>query len=416
MATKFQVDRECARKNQERGVNTKGKTSCSQFCRNIGTSTLLSGGANWNMIRDSLVREYVKRNDMPTIVLTVVKDWTNVLEEIKHEKMIHGYMVSDSTHLNYHVFCGMRREQILQVIELTADEVRITRKDQVMNYAKAFMTILQSVYRLSLPAMLHLAKESDERICEIGRSKRVPEHVLDSFKSSREAGDMFRRLLEKLEVVFESVTDRSCSSHYSLLSGAMAKVPFMVFYQSSSCQPVMNRFLRLELENMQKHYGKFRVILDDTYFCSERDELLEYLMKQKRLCQMELVVCSINAPDMLKNDSNLEGFESVAVFPHQLDATTERITAMFKTYRHYETVVAVQKPGTFVLPHRASVQYTMQVSDRLKVRGQDLRPDPVKLFGGDFQVAIKQGMYTDKIELVSLDKFLKAEKTKGAKR
>ena len=416
MATKFQVDRECTRKNQARGVNTKGKTSCSQFCRNLGMSALISGGADWNIIRNRLVREYAKRNDMPTVVLTVVKDWPKALEEIKNEGLIHGYMVSDPMHLNYHVFCGMSREQILQVLELAADEARITRKDQVMNYAKAFMTILQSVYRLSFPAMINLAKESDDRICEIGRSKKVPEQVLDSFKSNREAGDMFRRLLEKLEGAFDSVTDRSCTSHYCLLSGAMAKVPFMVFYQSSTCQPIMNRFLRLELENVQKRYGKFRVILDDTYFGSERDELLEYLMKQKRLGQMELVICSVNAPDMLKNDSYLEGFESVAVFPHQSDATTERITAMFKTYQHYETVVAVQKPGTFVLPHRASVQYTMQMSERLRVRGQDLRPDCSRLFGGDLQVAIKQGMYTDKIELVSLDKFLKVEKAKGAKR
>lgn len=415
MATKFQVDRECARKNQARGVDTKGKTSCSQFCRNLKMSALISGGADWTIIRDSLVREYAARNDMPTVVLTVVKDWPKVLEKIKKENLIRGYMVSDPMHRNYHVFCGMNREQILQVIELAADEARIAKKDHVMNYAKAFMTILQSIYRLSLPAMLNLANESDDRICEIGRNKKIPEHVLDSFKSSREAGDIFRRLLEKLEAVFEAVTERSCSSHYCFLSGAMAKVPFMVFYQSSTYQPIMNCFLRMELENVQKRYGKFRVILDDTYFCSERDELLEYLMKQKRLGQIELVVCSVNAPDMLKNDSNLEGFDSVAVFPHQSDATTERITSMFKTYQHYETVVAVQKPGSFVLPHRASVQYTMQMSERLRVRGQDLRPDYSKLFGGDLQVAIRQGMYTDKIELVSLDKFLKVEKAKGAK-
>ena len=406
MATKFQVDRECARKNQARGVNTKGKTDCSLFCRNLGKSGLISGGADWGIIRSCLVREYAQRNDLPTVVLTVVMDWPEVLEQAVEDGRIRGYMVSDPKHRNYHVFCGMKEEQILRIIELAAEEARITGKDRLMNYAKAFLMILKSVYRLSLPAMLHLAKESDDRIFEIGKSRSVSKAVLDSFNNNREAGEMFRRLLEKLEEVFEAVTERSCSSHYCLLSGAIAKVPFMVFYQNSRYQAVMNGFLRAEMENVQKRYGKFRVILDDTYFCSEHDELLEYLMKQKRFGQVELVVCSVNAPDMLKNDSYLEGLESVAVFPHQSDATTERITGIFKTYQHYETVVAVQKPGTFALPHRASVQYNMQVSERLKVRGQDLRPDHGKVFGGDFQVMVKQGMYNEQLELVSMEKFL----------
>ena len=414
MATKRQLENECKRRNRDRCVTTNGKRTCGQFCKSLGTSVLISGNANWKRVKTNLVKEYVDRADMPTIILTVHSEWDEILEQTTAEGAIRGFMSSGPNDRSFHALLGLRQTQILYLIDKTADEFRMDRKDEMLTYAEGFLAILQKMYPLSLPAMIQLAKESDDRICRIGRSKQVPVTFLDKISGNWQGGIIFRRLLTRMQDIFEWVTDENCASNYCFLSGVPAGVPFMVFHQHSSSQTVMNGFLKEELENIRKRYGRFRVILDDAAFTNAQDELLQYLMRQMRLRNLEVIVCSNNAPEMLMGESYLKLFESMAVFPHDSETTTEQITKTFGPYRHHEVMMGAAGFAWNPIAAKKNANYTMHAEERLKVRGNDLKASCNLLFRKGDQVALKLGTASKTVELVPIAAFY-SEREHGLK-
>lgn len=404
IGTKTKVMHECEKKNTIRRV-LDGRVDHRTFFRNIRGDILISGygAANLHMLTD-MVCEYMQRDDMPTVVLSVHTELFDLLRQRQHDREIARVMVSDPTERNYHPFYGMTPHQILRFIRLTAEQQGYaTLIDQVLQYASAVLNIVALSYPVSLPAMVQLLQYDDDYISNYALQAGMGNMIADTIRANHEAGAIVRRICEKLENIFEDVYTSGTDTKYNFQSGAQGDVAVMAFYAVSPEQSVMNSYLREELFCTLKRTPKIRVVVDELPFADQEDELLQYLFQMKRQRKIELVFVSTNAAEACGTQVT---FPNVLLFQHDDHMATEALSEMLwgKYLYHYPAPMTGQPPS-LVFTLKKSMQWQIATEERLRVRAEDLYARHC-LFGSTSDLAAVKTTANDTIYLIPASEFL----------
>lgn len=105
--------------------------------------------------------------------------------------------------------------------------------------AAAVLIIVSTEYPDSLPAVVKLLEEDDDFISELALQQGLSNVIADNIRANHEAGIVFRRLLERLEEIFENIYVTGSDTKYNLQSGCKEKLDGMVIYASSGSQRIL---------------------------------------------------------------------------------------------------------------------------------------------------------------------------------
>lgn len=388
-ANKAMIVRECERHNAVRRVYN-GKVDYKSFFKNIRGDLLITGyGAeNRNMVAD-LICNYMRQGNLPTVVLSGHVDLFKLLRKKQHEGEITRIMMSWPEEQNYHLFYGMSTQQLLRFIRITAEEMGYgSLIDHVLVYASALLNIISTSYQVSLPAMTKLLQQDDDFISDYALQIGFSNVIADNIRANHEAGIVLRRICEYLENIFEDIYISESDTKYNIQSGAIGNVSIMAIYSMSLNQNVFNSYLKEELFSTLKRVSKIRVVLDDTVFVDENDELLNYLFQMKRLGNIELVLISKNAKESVYGTGL--NFANIVLFQHDDLTVTEELSKIFwGTYPHAYPVPVVGKPPAFLgLTIKTAVHWQIATEERPRVRAEDMYA--------------KQGVLTKKSDLIAV--------------
>lgn len=389
MGNKELIMRECDRANAVRRVCT-GAIDYVSFFHNIRGNLFLSGqGADNIIMLSALVHEFAVRKDMPTIVLT---SHNELLQEIKQnwgKKVPAEIRISGPGAKNYHPMYGMSSQQILKLIRATGEEMGCGAiMDRVLLYAAAIINIVAAKYQVSLPAMSVLLKEDDDFIADFASQMELSNVIIDNILGNHEAGIMFRRIVERIEEVFETVCEPENDTQYNFQSGAGENMPVMAFYQIAAAQTLMNSYLKEEIYSALKKVPRIRLVLDEAVFTGETDELLTSVFQMKRQGKMELIAVSRDVKEMFYGMSS--GFENICLFRHDSPVTTENLSReMFGSYQYHYPVPSAGKPPALLFTLRREIRWQVNCEERLRVRAVDLSGNPQLMRGRQEYIAVK---------------------------
>lgn len=403
---KTMIMRECDRRNTVRRVYN-GSVDHITFFRNISGDLLISGyvAANMNLIAD-MITEYMRRDDMPTIVLSGHTELFEILRQRLRSGVIARVMISDSEDRNYHPFYGMSVQKLLHFIHLAAESQGYSLlMDQVLQYASAVLNIVAATYPVSLPALTKLLQNDDDYISAYALQIGLSNVIADNIRANHEAGIILRRVCEKLQSVFEDVSVNETDTKYNFQSGAQGDVSVMVFYSVSADQTIMNDYLKEELFFTLKRIPKIRVIIDEMEFDSaEDDELLQYLFKMKRQGKVELIFVSKNAGESAYRLQM--SFSNVVLSGHDEPAVTEELSkALWGTYTYNYPVPVAGKPPALLFTFKTTIHWQIATEERLKVRAEDMFAKQGLLRHGSDLLAVKTTA-NDAIYLVPASQFM----------
>lgn len=401
--------RECERQNAVRRV-CSGSVDHTAFFGNIKGDLLISGymAENVTLLAD-MITEYMRRNYMPTIVLSGHTGLFEILRQRQHIGAIDRVMISDPAERNYHPFYGMKGQQLLHFIHLVAESQGYSLlMDQVLQYASAALNIVEVSYPVSLPALTKLLQHDDDYISAYALQIGLSNVIADNIRANHEAGIILRRTCEKLENIFDDVYVSGTDTKYNFQSGAQGDVSVMVFYLVSTDQKVMNCYLKEELFFTLKRVPKVRVV-DEVDFDSAEDELLKFLFKMKRQGKVELIFISKNAEEsacgMQLNYAN------VLLSGHDQSTVTEELSkALWGTYLYNYPVPVAGKPPALLFTFKKTIHWQITTEERLRVRAMDLYPRQGLFTRGTDLLAIKTTA-NEYIYLVVSSQFL----SKGSK-
>lgn len=369
---KAMIMRECHRRNAVRRV-CSGSVDHQTFFHNIRGDLLISGyaAANQTMLAD-MISEYMRREDMPTIVLSSHTELLDALRQRQRAGEIARVMISDPRDRNYHPFYGMSAQQLLRFIRMTAEELGYSiLLDHVLQYASAALNIVSVSYPVSLPALINLLQHDDDFISDHALQKGLSSIVADNIRANHEAGIVLRRICEKMESIFEEVYTAETDTQYSFQSGVQGNVAVMALYSVASDQKILNSYLKEELFCVLKRTSKIRVVLDEMPFENSEDELLLYLFKVKRQGKIELIFASTNAGESVYGMQL--NFANVILCEHEDPIATEELSkALWGTYMYNYLVPVAGRPAALFFTLKTTVQWQIATEERLKVRAEDL--------------------------------------------
>lgn len=243
--------------------------------------------------------------------------------------------------------------------------------DQVLLYAAAIINIVAARYTVSLPAITTLLREDDDFIASYSSEMGLSNITTDNILGNHEAGIMLRRIMEKIEELFEMVYQSGNDTQYNFQNGAESNVSVMAFYQTAAEQGIMNLYLKEELYSVLKRIPRIRLMLDEAVFESETDELLMFLMQMKRQGKIELIAVSGNVKRMFFD--KLSDFENICMFQHDNPTATEDISReLFGVYQHHYPVPMAGKPPAFLFTFKKDLHWQMNSEERLRVRAEDM--------------------------------------------
>lgn len=372
MSNKGRIMRVCDDANMVRRV-CMGKTDHNTFFRNVHGHLLISGiGAGDPAMLGDMVCEYAARKDMPVIILTSRPQFLHYLQERQRSGMANGIMVSAPDSLNYHPMYGMTVQQIRRLLTIAGEEAGYgSMMDRILLYAAAVIDIVAAKYPLSLPALSALLKEDDDFIASFAGQMGMSNVTADNILGDHEAGIMLRRIIEHIEEAFEGVACSGSDTKYNFQSGSRGNVSVMAFYQISSDQRLMNAYLKEELYAALKRVPKLRVILDETLFLGESDELMAYLIQAKRQGKIELIASSENVKAMLPGVSL--DFGNICLFQHANAIVTEELSRdVFGTYQFHYPVCVAGRPPAVLITLKTDMHWQISTEERLRVRAEDL--------------------------------------------
>lgn len=404
---KKMIMRECERRNAIRRVRN-ASVNHIEFFHNITGDLLISGyaAANMTLLAD-MISEYMKRDDIPTIILSGHTELFSILRRRLHSGDIDRVMISDPSDRNYHPFYGMTAQQMLRLIRLTAEELGYSvMNDQVLQYASAVLNTVSVSYPVSLPAMTALLQYDDDFISEYALQKGLGNVIADNIRGNYEAGVIFRRVCEKLESIFEEVYSSGTDTKYNFQSGAQGNVAVMAFYAIASNQNIMNAYLKEELFTTLKRIPKIRVVADEMTFDSAEDELLKYIFQMKRLGKIELVFASRNAEESVYG-TQLR-FANVILFQHSDPTATDELSkALWGVYRYNYPVPVAGKPPALLFTFKTTIHWQIATEERNRVRAEDLYAKQGILSRGSDLLAVKTTA-NDNVYLIEASVFLQA--------
>ena len=369
---KAMIMSECHRRNAVRRV-CNGSIDHKTFFHNIRGDLLISGyaAANLTMLAD-MISEYMRREDMPTIVLSSHTELLDVLRQRQRAGEITRVMISDLRDRNYHPFYGMSVQQLLRFIRMTAEELGYSVLNaQILQYASAALNIVSASYPVSLPALTKLLQHDDDFISGHALQKGLSDVIADNIRANHEAGIALRRICEKMENIFEEVYTAETDTKYSFQSGVQDNVAVMAFYAAASDQNILNSYLKEELFLALKRTSKIRVVLDEISFESNEDELLLYLFKMKRQGKIELILVSTNARESVYGVQL--NFANVILCEHEDPIATEELSkALWGTYMYNYPVPVAGRPAALFFTLKTTVHWQIATEERLKVCAEDL--------------------------------------------
>lgn len=373
MSNKGMIINECTQLNVARRV-LEGRVDSATFFRKIHGDLLITGNeaGNQEMLLD-LFRRSMEKSDMPTILLTSHLELMTKIQKKRDLKEMSCVMTSCPTDKNYHPFYGMSAQQILRFVRMTAEEMGYgILTDQVMIYAAAVLNVVAAKYPVSLPAVAKLLKEDDDFISEFALQSGLSNVISDNIRANHEAGIVLRRLLERLEEIFEHIYMPDCDTKYNFQSGAKGNVTGMAMYVCAGNQCIFNSYLKEEIFCTLKRVPRVRIILDEMTFTDENDELLKYLMETKRQNKIELILISQNINEMMHGREGLD-FSNIVMFIHGTPAATDDISgALFGSYQYYFPAPVAGNTPHVIFSIKHSVQWQLQSEERLRIRSQDL--------------------------------------------
>lgn len=406
---KAMITRECNHQNTIRRV-CSGSTDHTAFFRNIRGDLLISGyvADNITFLAD-MITAYMRRDDLPTIVLSGHPELFTLLRQRRRAGEIDRVMLSDPVERNYHSFYGMNPQQMILMIHLTAQSLGYNHSmDRVLQYASAALNIVAATYPVSLPALVELLRRDDDDISDYALRIGLSNVIADIIRANHEAGIILRRTCEALVQMFDDVSSSECDTRYNFQSGAMGNVAAMAFYCVSTNQKLMNAYLKQELFFTLKRVPKIRLVADEMDFDrSEEDELLQFLFHMKRQGKIELVFVSKNA---VESSCGMQmNFSNVVLSGHDEPAVTEELSkALWGTYLyHYPNPVA-GRPPALLFSFRRTIHWQIATEERLRVRAVDLYPSQGLFTRGSDLLAIKTSANSN-IYLVESSRFLRPE-------
>lgn len=294
----------------------KGVITDDQLFEQARESLLISGRHATNptfLMR--LLSSYMWLTEMPLIVLTGDEE---MVRQCK-------FATFDPRHNSFHPMYGMSKAQICKLIRMAAEELGYLESiDQILAFALAVMEVSERQYVLGLPALHTLLCSTDDYIADLADKKKLPSYVGEVLRDNYDTGIIFRLIVSHLSKTFRQVAVPGVESYRNLKTETKAVIPCSIFYQKSDNQRLMNAFLKEELSNVMACGKKVRIIAEELKFIDENDELLQLLLKMKRLGKIELIVISEDASVMLMNQ-DLQ-FENVCLFRHRHTNSFERIS------------------------------------------------------------------------------------------
>lgn len=406
MGNKALISREREKLNMERRV-FRGEIDYKSFFQNIRGDLLISGqgAADRAMVAD-LVCEYAARKDMPVIVLTGHEYLPRDLREKQEKNAVDGIMTSYPEERNYHPMYGMSAGQIVNIIRVTAEEMGYrTGMDQILTYASAVINVVMKKYPVSLSAITALLKNDDDFISALAIELDLSNIIADDIRGNHEAGITLRRVMERLEKIFEDVSLPGADTGYSFQSGVMGNTAVMVFYQISRDQSVMNQYLKEELFSVSRRVPRIRLVLDEAAF-EESDELESLIFQMSRQGKLELIVVSSNIKAMLY-DTPLN-FRNVCLFQHDNPIVTEQLSReLFGTYQYHYPVPVAGKPPAVFFTLMNDIHWQIAAEERPRIRAEDLY-GVTGLFGKSADFLAVRTTANDNIYLIPQDYFLRA--------
>lgn len=397
---------ECTRLNAARRV-FNGRVDSASFFRKVEGDLLITGGEAGNLaMMFDLFCSCLEKNDMSTILLTShLELMTTIKQKIELQEIV-GVMTSCPSDKNYHPFYGMSAQQILRFVRMTAEEMGYgILIDQVMIYAAAVLNVVAAKYPVSLPAVVKLLKEDDDFISEFALQSGLSNVIADNIRANHEAGIVFRRLLERLEEVFEEIYTPGSDTKYNLQSGAKGSMTGMAMYVCSSNQRIFNSYLKEEIFHTLKQVPRIRIILDEMAFSDGNDELLKFLLQSRRQRKIELVLVSQNIKDVMRGNMELD-FSNIVMFLHGTSAITDEVsTDLFGSYQyHFPVPTAGNTPHVFFSVKKA-VHWQVQSEERPRVRSLDLYARPL-LFGKTSDYLAIRTIVNANVYLIHVSDFL----------
>lgn len=399
MSTKYEVVKECDRRNKSRNVSD-GTVGGEAFFQKIYGDLLMSGGYACQMdLLLLMIRTYLQKGDLPVVILSSRPMLLECLREMQNLQVF-----AEKTK-SYHPMYGMQPRQICRLLNLIGEEWGCSAlMDKVLLYAMAVMETVHTKYEISLPAMMQLLKFDDYFVAEVALQAGLSMETADSIRGSKEAGTLLRRMMEHLQVTFAQVAEQDSETEKCLWKTGRDEMYHAAFYQYSQNQKLMNAYLKEELSFALKHSGKLRVIADEILTTGEDDELVRFLMEMKRVGKIELILCSGNARTILKDEEL--NFTNACVFTHASVSAMEKVSdVLFGRYLFHYPVQTVGRPPNFLFTLKKDEHWTFSTEDRLKVREADLYEDG-GMFGRTYEkMAIKIGQ-KNQIFLVPVEEFV----------
>lgn len=402
---KSTIIRECERINAARRVYY-ARIDHNSFFQQTKGDLLISGynTENPDMTAD-LVCNYIKRGDIPAVVLSPHPELFKILKNRQEKGEINGIKISCPAEKNYHPFYGMSEQQLLYFLQKTAGDLGCHEAiSKLLIYAAAVLNVVTTSYPLSLPALIKLLQKDDDFISGLALQKGLSNVTADNIRANTEAGIILRRVCERLENIFEDVYTGECDTKYNLLTGVQENTPAMIFYTTASNQEIMNSYLKEELFSALKRVSKIRVIVDEIAFMDKNDELLKYLFQMKRQGRIELIIISRNVKETVY-DMELN-FANIIMFQHDdLKATEDLSRTLFGEYTYAYPVSRVENtPGVF-FSFKSSLGWAIATEERLRVRADDLESNTGLLFRKSDLLAVKTAANKN-IYLVETSLFL----------
>ena len=265
---------ECNRNNEKnRNVVQSKYLSMKQFWQNASGSFLISGDAQG-------MEEERRRMLLSALQHCEQLAWGNVVilhqdEELEEDlirlvqegTLPRKLVVISEKYRNYHVFYNMDKMDVINCIHKTGTYLRYSNMAGVDTYGQAFLEILNSMYTISLPAMMSMAELNDERILELAVKQGVSEYWIQQLKGSSIAdSDNFRLLIRQIYNAMEKITTRECETGFTI-SSAVGQNQILCIHMKSRDNAVMNICIGAELQELPGRQTK--IILDNISLCSE---------------------------------------------------------------------------------------------------------------------------------------------------
>lgn len=270
----------------------------------------------------------------PVVILSRDKMLEDELIEMATSgRLRRDLVVKSERHPNYHFFYDWSVDDTLECIGDIASMMGISRGD-VQIYGRAFLNILKTQYPISLPAMLNLAKYSDQKIIDIGKKSNLDSDIMrlrQILQTNPGISGTFGDILTTIQNCVSSIMhDENIESKFDLYEGTKRnRIVFIRF--SGNNYRVFNICMYYELKKCQGR--KINIIVDDMVF-TDNDPLLNMVMNSV-IQNGILGLVSRNVQEMVHSTS-LTGFNSQIILQCSVPAITESYLNACGSYRHQD--------------------------------------------------------------------------------